>query len=169
MKLNNILKCTAIACLVLLMVTVAFPPRHAEAQVTLSSVQGPNFSLNNAVFATNKYPTVTVTGAGNATFNIGSVSCLVVRAAGTFTVSNLALQVSNDNTNFTTIKLSPLGTVGAANTANVSAIVAPGFFVANVGGMTQAKLVETGAITGTSVILTVTGTSNMCTTYAAIN
>lgn len=142
---------------------------YAQAQVSVNNVQGPNFSLNNSVFPNNVFPVATVTGAGSVTYNIPSVSCVSIRVSGTFTVSNIAIQVSNDNSNFTAIKLLPLGTAGATSTANVSAIVAPGFFSANVGAMTQIKVVQTGAITGTSAIVRIVGSSNGCVAYAGIN
>lgn len=123
------------------------------AQVALTVVPQP--SLTNSVFPINRYPIATVTGNGTAKFNIGSVSTITCRVTGTYTVASTALQVSNDNSNFTTIAWLPLG-----GGPGVTSIIANGIYQANVGGgLTQLQVNNTGTFTGTSQIFNCTGSA----------
>lgn len=144
----------------LLLIALAYfwvPTESAQAQVTLSTQAGPNFSLTNTVYPTYRYPLGTVTGNGTAKLNIGSVSTVTCRVTGTYTVASTAIQVSNDNTNFTTIAWLPVG-----GGSSVTSITANGLYQANLGGgMTQMQFNNTGTFTGTSQIFNCSGSATL--------
>lgn len=136
-----------------------------EAQVTLTPQSGPNFSLTNSVYPTYRYQLATITGNGTGTVNIGSVSTITCRVTGTYTVASTAIQLSNDNTNFTTIAWLPVG-----GGPSVTSITANGLYQANAGGgITQMRFNNTGTFTGTSQIFNCSGSATQAMDIASFD
>jgi hypothetical protein len=143
-------KTNVLFLLAVLLVCLALP---TAAQVTLSGAAGPAFSSSSTYYPNFSYQTATATGTGSAVINLGGVSTGVIRFTGTYSALTSAIQVSNDNTNYTTVPLLPVGGGAAITNAGGAASANNGLYYVALAGMTQLKWNVT-AFTGTSAILT---------------